>query len=145
MSISSKQNVTGSLGYKLKKTQHLLRLKMDEALRSIDLTTPQYSVLAQLELKTGVSNAELARSSFITAQTMHAIVSNLESRGLIEKQSDTSHRRILRTKITKLGLKTVKAAHKIVTTVESKMLSTLNEKEALLLEKLLQECFNNLQ
>ena len=58
------------LGYKLKQTQHSLRLRMDEALKTFDLTTPQYAVLAQLELRPGISNAALARSSFITAQTM---------------------------------------------------------------------------
>lgn len=30
-----------------------LGIHMDEALRSLDLTTPQYAVLAQLELKPG--------------------------------------------------------------------------------------------
>ncbi|ETZ07779.1 hypothetical protein P618_200020 [Holospora obtusa F1] len=38
--------VKNLLGYKLKKTQHALRLQMDEALRTLDLTTPQYEVLA---------------------------------------------------------------------------------------------------
>lgn len=47
---------------------------MDEALKTINLTTaPEYSALAQLELKPWISNTELARSSFITTQTMHGI------------------------------------------------------------------------
>ena len=55
---------------------------MDEVLRTFDLTTPQYAVLAQLELKPGASNVTLSRSAFITAQTMHGIVSNLEKQGI---------------------------------------------------------------
>jgi DNA-binding MarR family transcriptional regulator len=86
--IDKEIGVKSLLGYKLKKTQHALRLHMDEALRTIDLTTPQYAVLAQLELKPGASNAALARSAFITAQTMHGIVSNLEKRVLVERKSD---------------------------------------------------------
>jgi DNA-binding MarR family transcriptional regulator len=43
---------------------------MDKALRSLELTTPQYAVLAQLELKPGISNAALARSAFIMVSSL---------------------------------------------------------------------------
>ncbi|MBM3610705.1 MAG: MarR family transcriptional regulator [Alphaproteobacteria bacterium] len=132
------------LGYKLKKTQHALRLHMDEALRALDLTTPQYAVLAQLELKPGISNAALARSSFITAQTMHGIVSNLEKRQLVQRKSDASHGRILCAELTDQGHKVVKQAHDMIRVVESRMLATVSEDHKVLLEKLLLECFNNL-
>ena len=113
MSIGKEVGVKGLLGYKLKKTQHALRLHMDEALRSIDLTTPQYAVLAQLELNPGASNAALARSAFITAQTMHGIVSNLEKRGLIQRKNDASHGRILCTELTRYGSEVVAQAHEL--------------------------------
>jgi DNA-binding MarR family transcriptional regulator len=136
--------VKGLLGYKLKKTQHALRLHMDEALRALDLTTPQYAVLAQLELKPGISNAALARASFITAQTMHGIVSNLEKRQLVQRKSDASHGRILCTELTDQGRKVVAQAHDMIRAVESRMLATVSEDHKVLLEKLLLECFNNL-
>ena len=144
MSISKEINVAGLLGYKLKQTQHSLRLRMDEALRTLDLTTPQYAVLAQLELKPGGSNADLARSSFITAQTMHGIVSNLEKRGLVERKSDASHGRILCTELTDQGQEVVKQAHDMIRAVEARMLATVSIEHKALLEKLLLECFNNL-
>jgi len=139
-----KENVKSLLGYKLKKTQHALRLHMDDALKSIELTTPQYAVLAQLELKPGISNAELARSSFITAQTMHAIVSNLEKRGLVKRRSNTSHGRILCTELTEVGYKSVCQAHDVIRGVESRMLATITKEHRILFEKILIECFNNL-
>jgi len=145
MSRDKEVGVKGLLGYKLKKTQHALRLHMDEALRSLDLTTPQYAVLAQLELKPGISNAALARSAFITAQTMHGIVSNLEKRGLVHRKSDASHGRILCTELTDQGCKIVEQAHDMIRTVESRTLSSVSQKHKALLEKLLLECFNNLQ
>jgi DNA-binding MarR family transcriptional regulator len=145
MSRGKEIGVKGLLGYKLKKTQHALRTSMDEALRSIDLTTPQYAVLAQLELKPGASNAALARSAFITPQTMHGIVSNLEKRGLIQRKSDVSHGRILCTELTDQGHEVVAKAHDMIRIVESRMLSTVSKDHKTLLEKLLLECFNNLQ
>ena len=145
MSTGKEIGVKSLLGYKLKKTQHALRTSMDEVLRSIDLTTPQYAVLAQLELKPGASNAALARSSFITAQTMHGIVSNLEKRGLIHRKSYASHGRILCTELTQRGSEVVTQAHDMIHAVESRMLATVSEDHKALLEKLLLECFNNLQ
>lgn len=144
MSMGEEIGVKGLLGYKLKKTQHALRLHMDEALRALDLTTPQYAVLAQLELKPGISNAALARSSFITAQTMHGIVSNLEKRQLVQRKSDISHGRILCTELTDQGRKIVTQAHDMIRVVESRMLATVSGEHKGLLEKLLLECFNNL-
>lgn len=145
MSSDKEIGVKSLLGYKLKKTQHALRLHMDEALRTLDLTTPQYAVLAQLELNPGASNAALARSAFITAQTMHGIVSNLEKRGLIQRKSDVSHGRILCTELTNQGHKVVTQAHDMIRGVEARMLATVSEEHKVLLEKLLLECFNNLQ
>lgn len=136
--------VKGLLGYKLKKTQHILRLHMDEALRSLDLTTPQYAVLSQAELKPGISNAALARAAFITPQTMHGIVANLEKRGLIIRKNDPEHGRILRTELTDLGQKVVANAHEIIRRIEAKMLNNISNEHKLLFEKLLLECFNNL-
>ena len=117
---------------------------MDEALRSLGLTTPQYAVLAQLELKPGISNAALARSAFITAQTMHGIVSNLEKRGLVKRKKDASHGRILSTELTDQGHKIVVLAHKMIRQCEARMLATISADHKVLLEKLLLECFNNL-
>ncbi len=145
MSTSQEINVAGLLGYKLKQTQHSLRLRMDEALKTLDLTTPQYAVLAQLELRPGISNAALARSAFITAQTMHGIVSNLEKRSLVKRKSDPQHGRILCTELTDQGHKVVIQAHDMIRDVEARMLATISGEHKVLLEKLLLECFNNLQ
>lgn len=145
MSSNKVENVSSLIGYRLKATQHALRLQMDEALRSLDLTTPQYSVLAQLELKPGISNASLARSSFITAQTMHGIISNLEKRKLVERSSDPEHGRILSASLSKEGLAMVQKAHQMICDVEARMLRTLSPEKKVLLEEILSECFANLQ
>lgn len=141
----SRDENNGSIGYKLKRTQHALRLCMDEAMKSLDLTTPQYAVLAQLSLNPGISNAALARASFITAQTMHAIVSNLEKRNLIRRKEAPDHGRILQTELTEQGFKIVAQAHDMIRAVEARMLATVSVEHKSLLKKLLLECFNNLQ
>lgn len=144
MSTLKNMNVEGLLGYRLKKAQHALRIAMDESLKSIELTTPGYAVLAQLELESRISNAELARRSFITPQSMHGIVSSLENRELIKRENSSSHGRILLLELTKKGRRVVSLAHKIIKVVETRMLSTIKDKERAQLERLLLECFINL-
>lgn len=140
MSISEKS----LLGYKLKQTQHALRLSMDEAMKPLKLTTPQYAVLAQLEINPGISNADLARAAFITAQTMHGIVSNLEKRKLVKRKSSLQHGRILCTELTKAGQKLVQDAHKLIEEVENRMTKTISKDNVDILDKVLSECLNNI-
>ena len=50
-----------TIGFALKQAQQALRTRLDSGLREIGLTTPQYAVLAFLEVEAGASNAALAR------------------------------------------------------------------------------------
>ena len=118
------------LGYVLKRAQHALRVAMDEALRPIGITTPQYAVLSAIELEPGISNAALARASFVTAQTMQGVVANLERAGLLERTEDPRHGRILKGKLTRSGKKTLAQAHKLVADVETRMMAALTPTEA---------------
>jgi len=143
MSTAKNIEVIG-LGYKLKQAQHALRIHMDIALKPLALTTPQYAVLSQLELNPGISNAALARASFVTAQTMHGIVSNLEKNNLLKRKADPKHGRILCAELTKKGKKIVKEAHILINETEKLMTRSFNKKDKMLFEKFLIECVNNL-
>ena len=144
MSTSLNYNIQTSFGYKLKKTQHALRISMDINLKKLKLTAPQYGVLSQLESKVIISNAELAKISFITPQTMHRIVSNLENQGFIIKNKSTTHARILYIELTSKGHKILVQSNQIIKVLEQKMLSSIKGEHKLLLEKLLLECLDNL-
>ena len=133
-----------SLGYKLKKAQHALRLHMDDALKEVNLTTPQYAVLSQLELETGLSNAELARRSFITAQTMHGIVANLEKRGLIKRINSMTHGRILSTALTDTGRNVVRKSHDLIKAIEKKMTSSMDQRQIQDFDKMLSQCLEKM-
>jgi DNA-binding MarR family transcriptional regulator len=106
-------------GYALKRAQHALRTSMDKALRPLGLTSPQYAVLCAIELDPGISSAALARTAFVTAQTMQGIVANLERAGLLERRIDPSHGRILKSELTKKGAKTLRDAHARVREIEA--------------------------
>lgn len=129
-----------SLAYLLKCTQHALRLDMDKALKPIGLTTPQLSVLSQLDQHPEISNAELARLSFVTAQTMHGIVKNLLADGLIERDTQAKQGRVLKTRLTTQGLKLLKCARTQVKSVEQEMFAVLSKAEHSQLVEILRRC-----
>jgi len=107
-------------GYLLKQAQHLLRLSMDKALSEVGLSTPQYAALNQLCDDTPMSNAELARRCFVTAQTMHAVVETLEQRKLIARVERGRGRR-QRLRLTAKGARSLAAAEELVIEVEQRM------------------------
>jgi DNA-binding MarR family transcriptional regulator len=119
------------LGYVLKRAQQALRTSMDEELRPLGLTSPQYAVLSALDLEPGISSAALARAAFVTPQTMHGIVANLAKEGLLRREADPEHGRILRSVLTSRGAGALRRAHDVVNAVEARMTASLSrEKQA---------------
>lgn len=132
-------------GYELKRAQHALRLRMDDALRAVGLTTPQYSVLSLLEETPGLSNAELARRAFVTAQTMNAIVANLNSAGLLMRRPHPTHGRVQETLLTERGRESLGLAHPLVDAIVRRMLAGLESDERQRLLTSLQSCADALE
>ncbi len=116
-------------GYALKRAQHALRTSMDRALRPLGLTSPQYAVLSAIELDPGISSAALARVAFVTAQTMQGIVANLERAGFLGRREDPSHGRILKSELTRKGVKTLREAHVCVKEIEAITFGALSRAE----------------
>lgn len=133
-----------SVGYQLKRVQHALRLRMDEVLREVGLTTPQYAVLSVLEDSPGLSGAALARRSFVTPQTMNMIVAKLEDAGLIARSPHPEHGRVLQAYLTGEGRMLVSGAHEVVGAVEERMLGGLNSEERVRLAETLDGCADSL-
>ena len=125
------------LGYLFKDVQHRIRTRMDEALREIDLTTPQYAIISELDEYPGLSNADLARKSFVTPQTMNLIVGNLEDRNLLVKEVDRNHKRKQRLQLTATGVQKLKRAHAVVKEIEANLFDCLSARERSVLEVIL--------
>ena len=128
------------IGYEMKRAQHELRLQMDAALREVGVTTPQYAALSVLAEEPGISNAGLARRSFVTPQTMNQILLKLEAAGLAERRPHPEHGRVLQAYPTEEGEKLRRECAKRVDAVEERMVSGLSEDERLTLLDLLRGC-----
>ncbi|MDD9376300.1 MarR family transcriptional regulator [Streptomyces sp. ZAF1911] len=82
-----------SLLYLVKRTELAVRARLDELLKPAGITALQYTALTVLERHEGISAAQLARDSFVTAQTMADMVRALESHGLIRREPNPANRR----------------------------------------------------
>ncbi|MFE0582891.1 MULTISPECIES: MarR family winged helix-turn-helix transcriptional regulator [unclassified Streptomyces] len=82
-----------SLLYLVKRTELVVRARLEELLKPAGVTALQYTALTVLERHDGISAAQLARDSFVTAQSMADMVRALESRGLIRREPNPANRR----------------------------------------------------
>lgn len=118
------------LTYSLRKTNHLIRKSLDAGLKDLGITTPQYSILNELELAPGLSNAELSRKCFVTAQTMNVILVDLEKRKLVLRQAHPSNRKVKNALLTPEGTCLVLRARQKVGEVEMDLFEHLTHEEA---------------
>lgn len=115
------------IGYQLKHLQSALRSHMDEALRPIGLSTPQYACLELLRREPGASNSELARGAFVTRQTMSTLLRGLQDRGFVTRPAKASTGRALPTTLTPDGEDALDQAMLRVEPISALMVSSLDE------------------
>lgn len=113
---------------------------MDEALKELGVTTPQYAALSVLAEEPGLSNAALARRSFVTPQTMNQILVRLEAAGLVKRRPHPEHGRVLQAHLTEEGEKLRRECERRVDAIEERMVYELSEEERLRLLELLRRC-----
>jgi DNA-binding MarR family transcriptional regulator len=113
------------LSYVIARLDRAVRHAIDDCLEPYGLTIPQFTTLSVLLRRSGLSNAQLARRSYITPQSMHDVVLVLERRGLVARETDPAHRRILRTRLTAEGRRVVQRSEAAVAAMEDQMLSDL--------------------
>lgn len=128
------------IGYNLKITQHRLRQRLDAELAKVGITAAQNAVLLAVGGNRHISNADLARQAFVTAQTMQAILVNLERAGLIARKPHPQHGRVIMTELTRAGEKAMADGAEAADVVERQMLSALSSREAEQLLALLKRC-----
>ena len=117
--------VTDHPGYLLKRAQAALNAAMAGALREHGATLSQYAVLTALDEEPGLSNAGLARRSFVTPQTMNQVLRELEQKGWVARHPHPGHARILQADLTPAGRTALGGCHRAVTAIEEQMLAPL--------------------
>jgi DNA-binding MarR family transcriptional regulator len=133
-------NSPEQVGYVLKQAQSLLHLRMEEALKPLELTVSHYSCLRRLQIEPGISAAALARRTFVTRQSMNVMLQQLIDRDLVTRPGQPERARALPTALTRSGVHALAAAQLLVDGVEQRMLSGLDAAESATLASGLAAC-----
>lgn len=133
-----------TLLYVMKQVELAVRSHLDDVFRPIGMTALQYTALTVLERHPDLTSAQLARNSFVTAQTMADMVTALQERGLIERHRDAMDRRRLVLALTRDGRALLSRYRGKVAALEEQMLAGLSDRDARTLRRSLLTCRANL-
>jgi DNA-binding MarR family transcriptional regulator len=129
--------IAGRLGDTVKRAEQAVATEKTNALRELDLTVPQYTVLLALSYTQGASGAQLARICLVTPQTMTTVLANLEAKGLIQRMPSAVHQKVLVTTLTRAGRALLKKADVKVRAVEDRLNAAFDADERATLTQLL--------
>jgi DNA-binding MarR family transcriptional regulator len=132
------------VGYLIKRAQMVLHDAMADALGSHGLTVTQFAVLTGLDEEPGLSNADLARRAFVTPQSMHAVLQELERLQLVVRSTHPQHQRVLQAALTGAGRRTLTSAAAAVDAIEEQMLRKLSSPARSRLASALTSCIDSL-
>ena len=118
-----------SLGYLLKEASSALRVAMEAVLRPLGMTVTHYSCLELLAQRPGLSNSELARGAFVTRQSMNVLLQALERDGYVTRPTEAPVGKILPTRLTSRGRRSLAKATIAVRSVEVRMLGGMTQDE----------------
>jgi DNA-binding MarR family transcriptional regulator len=122
-----------------------LQVAFDDALRPRGLTLRQVGVLATLQGTPRLSNAELARGSFMAPQSMGDLLGSLEAAGLISRHPHPAGGRMLAAELTPAGVAALHDCRAVIADTEGRLLADLPATERRLLRDLLERCLASLR
>jgi DNA-binding MarR family transcriptional regulator len=114
-----------SLLYMVKQVELVVRSHLDELVKPSGITALQYTALTVLERHDGLSAAQLARDSFVTAQSIADLVRSLEGRGLVRRERNPRNRRELLILLTETGRELLARHEEPVRELEERMVRDL--------------------
>jgi DNA-binding MarR family transcriptional regulator len=128
------------LSYVIGRLERLLRRRLAAAVEPSGLTLPAYTALSVLRAQDGLSNAQLARRSLVTPQSMSEVLTLLVDQGYVRRRAEPGHGRVIRTELTKAGGRALERCDRAVDDVEQEMLNDLGADEVTNLRDVLSRC-----
>ncbi|HEV7132647.1 MAG TPA: MarR family transcriptional regulator [Gaiellaceae bacterium] len=133
------------LSYVIARLERLLRRRITAALEPTGLTLPAYTALSVLRAQDGLSNAQLARRSLVTPQSMSEVLALLVELRYVRRRAEPGHGRVLRTELTAAGRRALERCDRAVDEVERALLAGVDAREAAKLRDGLVRCGRTLE
>lgn len=130
----------GQLFFRLWRASHT---RTAEALATIGLSPPLFSVLNVLGARDGVIQQRLSADMGVDPSTMVGLIDELERGGLAERRRREGDRRAWEIRITPEGRRRLERARRLVRQVEDEVLGGLDASERVQLETLLRRALDS--
>jgi DNA-binding MarR family transcriptional regulator len=132
------------VSYVIARLDRAIRREIAEMVAPHGLTATQYTALSVLRMGKGLSNAQLARRSYVTPQSMIEMLGTLEAKGLVQRTPSPDHGRILRTELTAKGRRLLARCDDEIDRLEAEMTRELSAEELEAFERTLRSCVHML-
>ncbi|WP_286279231.1 MarR family winged helix-turn-helix transcriptional regulator [Naasia aerilata] len=119
----------GYLIYLIKQVELGVRRPFEELLAAKGISTPTYTALTVLRRWPGITSSELARRSFVRAQTMAETVNAMLDSGLLRREKDPAHGRQMLLYITAEGDRMIDRVRDDVQDLDAVLASALSEED----------------
>ena len=130
--------------YMVKQLELATRSQLDALLKPSGVTALQFTALTVLERRPIMTSADLARASFVRAQSMADLVAGLERRRLIRRDADPVNKRRLLISLTDEGRAFLAEYDPLVERLEEQMLQELGASDRQRLRGYLNTCRRSL-
>jgi DNA-binding MarR family transcriptional regulator len=142
--VRQQARVAPRISYVIGRVDRALRREIAALVAPHGLTVPQYTALSILRDRAGLSNAQLARRTFVTPQSMNEVIAALERDGFVARSPAANHGRVLETAVTEAGLAVLARCDEAVNEMENRMLADLGTEAREQLLKALTDCVHRL-
>jgi DNA-binding MarR family transcriptional regulator len=115
--------------YLLGRLDRMVYRALEEILQDEDITVLGFTALTVLASRPGLSNAQLARRSFMTPQGMNQALAGLAEKDLVRRTPDKRNRRVLRIELTRRGHRLVGKYERRMELYEEKLFASLSEEQ----------------
>lgn len=121
------------------------RTLMESALENEGVTLAQLRMLRALEEHPEISAAALARTCYITPQSMQAVVKKAEREGWITRTAAPANRRVLKATLTEAGRRVLERGSSFATSIEHELWADVKRSELQQFNLTLQKALQRLQ
>lgn len=133
------------ISYAIARLHQLVFSSVSELAARHGLTALQFTTLSVLDRHgTPLSSSQLARRSFMTAQSMHEVIHRLEQDGLIERNPHPDHGRKLPASLTAKGRRVLLACEAAVADFETRMLKGFTRSDRATFLQIVKSAVHNL-
>ncbi|MFI6407695.1 MarR family winged helix-turn-helix transcriptional regulator [Streptomyces sp. NPDC050548] len=130
--------VEDDLCVRIRRSEQALMAHHEAVLRAYGLTMTQYTVLLALAREGGMSGAQLARSCGVTQQSMSSVLTNMETKGHIRRETSPVHAKVQIATLTDEGRALLDRAYQEVVVLERALADAFTPSEHAALRELLE-------